>query len=94
MLFHGESPASQAAQADNRNDKPQGSIDRFCPVSRQARALVRKPHFYEKVVKVKADVAAILKFFLPIPQIEGDMAEAAPRVPIGGMRKGGFSGAL
>jgi hypothetical protein len=25
--------------------------------------------FYEKVVKVKADVAAILKFFLPIPQI-------------------------
>jgi hypothetical protein len=58
------------------------------------RALVRKPHFYEKVVKVKADVAAILKFFLPIPQIEGDMAEAAPRVPIGGMRKGGFSGAL
>jgi hypothetical protein len=53
-----------------------------------------KPHFYEKVVKVKADVVAILKFFLPIPQIEGDMAEAAPRVPIGGMRKGGFSGAL
>ena len=26
-------------------------------------------YFYEKVVKVKADVAAILKFFLPIPQI-------------------------
>jgi len=25
--------------------------------------------FYEKVVKVKADVAAILNFFLPIPQI-------------------------
>ena len=50
--------------------------------------------FYEKVVKVKADVAAILKFFLPMPQIEADHHNAAPVVPIGGMRKGGFSGAL
>jgi len=50
--------------------------------------------FYEKVVKVKADVAAIPKFFLPIPQIEADHHDAAPVVPIGGMRKGGFSGAL
>jgi hypothetical protein len=25
-----------------------------------------KTHFYEKVVKVKADVAAILNFFLPL----------------------------
>jgi len=45
--------------------------------------------FYEKVVKVKADVAAILKFFLLIPQIEADHHDAAPLVPIGGMRKGG-----
>ena len=45
--------------------------------------------FYEKVVKVKADVAAILKFFLLIPQIEADHHDATPRVPIGGMRKGG-----
>jgi hypothetical protein len=54
-------------------------------------------HFYEKVVKVKADVAAILKFFSParsIPQIEADHLDAAPVAPIGGMRKGGFSGAL
>ena len=29
----------------------------------------RKTTFYEKVVKVKADVAAILNFFLPISQI-------------------------
>ena len=51
--------------------------------------------FYEKVVKVKADVAAILKFFrFPIPQIDADHDDAAPMVPIGGMRKGGFSGAL
>jgi hypothetical protein len=39
-------------------------------------------------------VAAILKFFLPIAQIEADYHDAAPVVPIGGMRKGGFSGAL
>ena len=51
-------------------------------------------YFYDKVVKVKADVAAILKFFLPMPQIEADHHDAAPVVPIGGMRKGGFSGAL
>ena len=49
---------------------------------------------YEKVVKVKADVAAILKFFLLIPQIEADHHDAAPLVPIGGMRKGGFSAAV
>jgi hypothetical protein len=50
--------------------------------------------FYEKVVKVKADVAAILKFSLPIAQIEADHHDTAPVVPIGGMRKGGFSGAF
>jgi hypothetical protein len=44
--------------------------------------------FYEKVVKVKADVAAILKFFLPIPQIEANHHDAAPVVASGGMRKG------
>ena len=39
--------------------------------------------FYEKVVKVKANVAAILKFFLPMPQIEADHPNAAPVVPPG-----------
>ena len=54
------------------------------------------PHFfYEKVVKVKADVAAILNFFSrSIPQIEADHLDAASVARIGGMRKGGFSGAL
>jgi hypothetical protein len=52
-----------------------------------------KTHFYEKVVKVKADVAAILKLFLSIPQIEADHHDAVPVVASGGMRKGG-SGAL
>ena len=56
------------------------------------RAIAKR--FYEKVVKVKADVAAILKFFLLIPQIEADHHDAAPLVPIGGMRKGGFSAAV
>jgi hypothetical protein len=56
--------------------------------------LVELGSFYEKVVKVKADVAAILKVFLPMPQIEADHHDAAPVAPIGGMRKGGFSGAL
>ena len=51
--------------------------------------------FYEKVVKVKADVAAFLNFFSrSTAQIEADHLDAAPVVPIGGMRKGGFSGAL
>ena len=58
------------------------------------RLLVELGSFYEKVVKVKADVAAILKFFLPMPQIEVNHHEAAPVATIGGMRKGGFSGAL
>ena len=49
--------------------------------------------FYEKVVKDKADVAAILNFFSRT-QIEADHHDAVPVVPIGGMRKGGFSGAL
>jgi hypothetical protein len=47
----------------------------------------------EKVVKVKADVAAILKFFSPDAQM-ADHHDAAPVAPIGGMRKGGFSVAL
>jgi len=52
-------------------------------------------YFYEKVVKVKADVAAILNFFSrSIPQIEADSFWTRPGDPIGGMRKGGFSGAL
>ena len=54
------------------------------------RLLVELGSFYEKVVKVKADVPAILKFLLPIPQIEADHDDAPPLVPIGGMRKGGF----
>src|SRR5215469_18505571 len=58
------------------------------------RLLVELGSFYEKVVKVKADVAAILKFFLPMPQIEADHDDAPPLVPIGGIRKGGFSEAL
>jgi hypothetical protein len=46
--------------------------------------------FYEKVVKVKADVAAILNFFSRLtPQIEADHLDAVPVVPTGGMRKGG-----
>ena len=57
------------------------------------RLLVELGSFYEKVVKVKADVAAILKVFLPMAQIEADHHDAAPVAPIGGMRKGGFSGA-
>jgi hypothetical protein len=56
--------------------------------------LVELDSFYEKVVKVKADVAAILKVFLSIAQIEADHHDAAPALPIGGMRKGGCSGAL
>ena len=53
-------------------------------------------YFYGKVGKVKADVAAILNFFSrSTPQIEADHLDAASVVaPIGGMRKGGFSGAL
>ena len=39
-------------------------------------------------------MAAILKFFLPMPQMEADHHDAAAVVPIGGMRKGGFSGAI
>ena len=45
------------------------------------RVLTRRTHntsFYEKVVKVKADVAAVLKVFLPMPQIEADHHDAAP----------------
>jgi hypothetical protein len=49
---------------------------------------------YEKVVKVKADVAAILKFFIPIPQIKADHHDAAPAVPHRGDAQGGFSGAV
>ena len=48
--------------------------------------MVELGSFYEKVEKVKADVAAILKFFLPIPQIEAEHHDAAPVVPIGGSR--------
>jgi len=56
---------------------------------------IRITRFYEKVVKVKADVAAFFNFFSrSTAQIEADHLDAAPVVPIGGMRKGGFSGAL
>ena len=59
------------------------------------RLLVELGSFYEKVVKVKADVAAILNFFSrSTPQIEAGHLDAAPVMPTGGMRKGGFSGAL
>ena len=68
-----------------------GSRDAICCRARLGGLL---KYFYEKVVKVKADVAAILKFFLLIPQIEADHHDAAPLVPIGGMRKGGFSAAV
>jgi hypothetical protein len=51
-------------------------------------------YFYEKVVKVKADVAAILKFFSFFSPNRIRHHDAAPVAPIGGMRKGGFSGAL
>ena len=40
-------------------------------------------------------MAAILNFFYrSTPQIESDDLDAAPVVPTGGMRKGGFSEAL
>ena len=40
-------------------------------------------------------MAAILNFSSrSIPQIEADHLDAAPLAPIGGMRKGGFSGAI
>ena len=58
-------------------------------------SLGRITRFYEKVVEVKADVAAILNFFShSIRQIEVEQLGAAPTVSIGGMRKGGFSGAI
>jgi hypothetical protein len=63
-------------------------FDRGSIADHTLRAIAKR--FYEKVVKVKADVAAILKFFLPTMTTR----DAAPVVPIGGMRKGGFSGAL
>ena len=44
--------------------------------------------FYEKVVKVKADVAAILKFFLPIPQLEADPTTRPRWYPSGGCARG------
>jgi hypothetical protein len=51
----------------------------------------RITRFYEKVVKVKADVAAFLNFFSrSTPQIEADPLDAAPVVPIGGDAQGGF----
>jgi hypothetical protein len=51
--------------------------------------------FYEKVVKVKADVAAILNsFFRSIPQMEADHLDAAPVAPIGGCARGGQRSAL
>jgi hypothetical protein len=49
-------------------------------------------YFYEKVVKVKADVAAII-IFSP-RSISANRLDAASVATIGGMRKGGFSGAL
>ena len=50
--------------------------------------------FYEKVVKVKADVAAILKFFSARTSRLTICTRYHRVVPIGGMRKGGFSAAL
>jgi hypothetical protein len=56
---------------------------------------MREYRFYEKVVKVKADVAAILIFFSrSVPQIEAEHLDAAPLAPIRGDAEGGFSGAL
>ena len=52
------------------------------------RLLVELDSFYEKVVKVKADVAAILKFFLPIPQIEADITTRPRGYPSGGCARG------
>ena len=64
----------------------------FLPLNAFAPGRNVAKHFYEKVVKVKADVAAILKFFSrSIPQIEPDHLDVAPLAPIGGMRKGGSS---
>jgi len=52
---------------------------------------IRITRFYEKVVKVKADVAAFLNFFSrSTAQIEADHLDAAPVVPIGGDAQGGF----
>ena len=51
--------------------------------------MVELGSYYEKVVRVKADVAALLKVFFATLQIEAHH-DAAPVVPIGAMRKGGF----
>jgi len=48
--------------------------------------------FYEKVVKVKADVAAIL--ICSSVAVLTPHRQAHQRCHIGGMRKGGFSGAF
>ena len=50
-------------------------------------------YFYEKVVKVKADVAAILNFFLRL-RSRSRPTIGTRLVPIGGMRKGGQRSAL
>ena len=52
------------------------------------RLLVELGSFYEKVVKVKADVAAILKFFLPMPRIESDITTRPRGYPLGGCARG------
>jgi hypothetical protein len=47
--------------------------------------------FYEKVIKVKADVAAILNFFSrSIPQIEADHSGRGPAGAHRGDAQGGF----
>jgi len=54
------------------------------------RLLVELDSFYEKVVKVKADVAAILKFFLPMPQDRGRPSRGGPGGTHRGDAQGGF----
>ena len=63
------------------------------PLSENTRRQPVGKHFYEKVVKVKADVAAILNSFLRL-RSRSRPTIGTRLVPIGGMRKGGFSGAL
>jgi hypothetical protein len=51
-------------------------------------------YFYEQVLKSRPRWRPSFLFFSrSIPQIEADQLDAAPVVPIGGMRRGGFSGA-
>ena len=88
-------PSSHSESAA-RNGPPAERHLELCTSGRPHVHRSETKHFYEKVVKVKADVAAILNSFLPRsdPVIEADHRDGTRLSPSGGSRKGGFSGAL